>query len=342
MLLSELAERLGGCIEGTGGNSTVTGISTIRDAGPTEVCYYGNPKYLRMLEGTEALAVICSEQVKTSADNLILVPNPYMAFRDALLIFTPDETPVAKGVHPASRVDPSAELSAGVSVGPGAVIGAGCILGEGSAVGACAVLGIGCVLGASCMIHPGVVLYRRTVLGERVTVHSGAVLGSDGFGFIPDASGHIKVPQTGNVKIGNDVEIGAGCTIDRAVVGSTEIGPHTKLDNLVQIAHNVTIGTGCLIAAQTGIAGSTRLGNGVVCGGQAGIGGHLTIGDGAVIAAQAGVTRNVPAGVTVSGYPARTHEDSLRMSAALADLPVFRRRVLEFMRRTGGTEKDSQ
>lgn len=342
MLLSQLAERLGGRIEGNDGDSPVTGISTIQDAGPTEVCYYGNPRYIRMLEGSKALAVICSGQVKTSVRNLILVENPYAAFREALLIFAPDEPPVASGVHPASHVDPSAEMAEGVSVGPGAVIGADCILGRGSAVGACAVLGNGCVLGASCVIHPGAVLYRRTVLGDRVMVHSGAVLGSDGFGFVPDTSGHLKVPQTGNVEIGHDVEIGAGCTIDRAVIGSTLIGPHTKLDNLVQIAHNVTIGAGCLIAAQTGIAGSTRLGDGVVCGGQAGIGGHLTIGDGAVIAAQAGVSRNVPAGVTVSGYPARAHDDSLRMSAALADLPGFRRRVLDFMRRTGGTEKDSQ
>jgi len=340
MRLADLAERLGGRLEGSGADSTVTGVSTIQSAVSTEVCYYGNSAYELALRETAALAVIASSPVRTSSPNLIIVRNPYLAFREALLLFGPEEPPVAEGIHPAAVIHPSARLSEGVSVGPGAVVEAGCLLGEGTEVGACAVIGRDCVLGKGCVIHPGAVLYRRSVLGDRVAVHSGTVIGADGFGFVPNPGGHLKVPQTGNVEIGDDVEIGAGCTLDRAVVGSTRVGRGTKLDNLVQIAHNVTIGADCLIAAQTGIAGSTRLGDGVVCGGQAGIGGHLVIGDRAVVAAQSGVTRNVPAGMTVSGYPARRHEDSLRMSAALADLPGFRRRVLEFLRGAGGTEKD--
>jgi len=339
MRLAELALGLGGRLEGPDAGSEVTGVSTLEEAGPSEVCYYGNPRYESRLASTSALAVIAATHVATSSPNVIVVAEPYRAFREALLLLAPPEPTVPPGIRGGAFVHPGAVLRDGVSVAPGAVVEEGCIVGGGSRIGPCAVLGPGCRLGCDCVIHAGAVLYRRSVLGDRVVVHAGAVIGSDGFGFVPDPRGHLKVPQTGIVEIGDDVEIGAGCTIDRAVVGSTRIGSGTKLDNLVQIAHNVVLGAGCLIAAQTGIAGSTRLGDGVVCGGQAGIGGHLVVGDRATIAAQSGVTRNVPAGETVSGYPARPHGESLRMSAALAGLPGLRRRILEFMRRMDGAEK---
>jgi len=343
MLLSELADRLDGEILGQGDTLEVTGVSTIRDAAPSEVCYYGNPRYRSDLLHTGAGAVLVSEEIETSALNTIIVKNPYRAFREVLLIFEEDEKTGFAGVHPTAVVHPEAILHETVLAGPNAVVEKGTVVAAGSKIGAGCFIGPSCIIGRDCTIHPGVSIYRRCVLGERVTLHSGAVIGSDGFGFVPDPEGHLKVPQNGYVEIGNDVEIGACTTVDRAVVGCTRIGAHTKLDNLIQIAHNVTIGPGCLIAAQTGIAGSTKLGAGVVCGGQVGISGHLSIGDRVVIAAQSGVMKDIPAGLTVSGYPARPHDKALRIGAAIADLPELRYRMLRFMQDNDiRTEEDSR
>jgi len=342
MLLSELAVRLEGEILGLDGTVEVTGVSTIRDAGPSEVCYYGNPRYRSDLLQTSALAVMASEEIETSAQSILLVKNPYKAFREVLLIFEEEEGAGFPEKHSSAVIHPEAELHEMVLVGPHAVVGKEAAVGTGTRIGAGCFIGPRCIIGQDCVIHPGVSIYRRCVLGDRVVIHSGAVIGSDGFGFVPDPAGHLKVPQNGNVEIGNDVEIGACTTIDRAVVGSTRIGSHSKLDNLVQIAHNVTIGTGCLIAAQTGIAGSTSLGAGVVCGGQVGIGGHLSIGDRVVIAAQSGVMKDIPPGLTVSGYPARPHDKALRIGAAVAGLPELRHRILRFMQDNDiRTEEDS-
>lgn len=342
MKLSVLVEKLGGQLEGPDADKQVSGVSTIQNALPDQVCYYGNPLYKHLLKNTKALAVISAFRIESSSRNIILVDKAYHAFRKALIIFSKTVVSGFDGVHPSAVVHPEAELASDVSVGPNAVVDTEVIIGRGSSIGAGTIIGPGVRIGDACVIHPGVVIYHASVLGNRVIIHSGTVIGSDGFGFVPDPDGHLKVPQNGNVVIEDDVEIGAGCTIDRAVVGSTVIGNHSKLDNLIHIAHNVTIGSGCLLAAQTGIAGSTIIGSGVVFGGQAGIGGHKNIGDGAVIAAQAGVSRNVPAGVTVSGYPARPHDRALRMSAALADLPDFRRKVIEFMRNSNSTEEDNR
>ena len=225
-------------------------------------------------------------------------------------------------MHPSAVVHPTAEIGKEAEIGPCAVIDRDCTLGHNCSIGSGSVLGSGVILGSDCVIHSNVTLLADTVLGNKVVIHSGTVVGSDGFGFVPDPRGeHKKIPQNGNVIIGNSVEIGANCTIDRAVTGSTRIGDHTKLDNLIQVAHNVCIGRGCFIAAQTGIAGSTVVGNGVVFGGQAGVGGHIVINDGAVIAAKSGVTKDVRSGITVSGNPARPHMVTLRLGAAVSRLP---------------------
>ncbi len=340
MRLSILAEKLNGKLVGPDGDSEVVGVSTLQDAKFNQICYYGNRLYKKYLDTTSALAVITGEMIESSAANLILVKEPYRAFREALILFRHETQSGFTGIHPTSVIHPDAVLSADVTVGPNAVVDSCARIDEGTLIGAGSFIGPGVTIGCGSVINPCVSVYHDCVIGSRVIIHSGAVIGSDGFGFVPDPEGHLKIPQNGNVVIEDDVEIGAGCTIDRATVGSTVIARFSKLDNLVQIAHNVTVGPGCLIAAQTGISGSTTVGSGVMFGGQAGTAGHITIGDRAVIAAQAGVSKSVPAGATVSGYPARSHRHALRISAAMSDLPEFRRKVLEFMKDYSNKEEE--
>jgi len=340
--LGELASKLGGRLEGPDSDAEVRGVSTIQDAGADEVCYYGNPLYARYLASTRALAVIVSEKVETSARNLLVVGNSYDAFRQTLALFQPDRSSGFEGIHPTAVVHPSAVISEGASVGPHSVVDREALIGEGTVIGALCFVGPRVRIGTSCLLHPGVVIEADTLLGDRVVVNSGAVLGSEGFGFVPDPSGHRKIPQVGNVVIEDDVEIGANCCVDRATTGSTVIGRFTKLDNLIQIAHNVRIGQGSLLAAQVGIAGSTRLGSGVVAGGQAGLVGHIEVGDRAVIGAQSGVTKSVRAGATVSGYPAREHSRELRVEAALSGLPEFMSEVRRKLGEPAGEEEERQ
>ncbi len=339
--LQEVAEAIGGTIVGSPEKSAVvTGVSTLQDAGPGDICYYGNRKYASFLCDTAALAVIVSEPCDTSARCQIVVRDPYDAFRKALELFSPDDSSGFRGIHPSAVVHPSAVLAEGVTAGPCAVIERNCRVGRGTSIGSGAVLGPETETGEGCVIHPNVTLLARTVVGSFTIIHSGTVVGSDGFGFVPRASGiHGKVPQNGNVVIGSNVEIGSNCGIDRATTGSTIIGDHTKLDNLIQVAHNVRIGSGCFIAAQTGIAGSTTIGNGVVIGGQVGIAGHITIADGVVVAAKSGVTKSITERLTVSGNPCRPHGENLRISAAAARLPGMLARLIEI---TAGSREETE
>jgi UDP-3-O-[3-hydroxymyristoyl] glucosamine N-acyltransferase len=240
-------------------------------------------------------------------------------------------------------VEDDVELGAEVSVGPFAVIEAGAVLGDRVRIGPHSVVGAGSKLGVDTLLHPHVTLYPGTVLGERCIVHSGARLGSDGFGYAWTGTEHRKVPQVGGCRLGDDVEIGANTTIDRGSIGDTRVGQGTKIDNLVQLGHNVRVGERAILISQVGIAGSTTVGDGAVLGGQVGVGGHLEIGAGARVGAQAGVTGDVPAGETVSGYPARPHRLALRAQAVTLRLPEILRRLRRLERAHGiedGQEAD--
>jgi UDP-3-O-[3-hydroxymyristoyl] glucosamine N-acyltransferase len=242
------------------------------------------------------------------------------------------------GVHATAVLGRGVALGKGVSIGPYAVIGDGASIGDGAVVGAHVVIGQGVAIGAHSQLYPSVTIYAGTRVGDRVTVHAGARLGSDGFGYVQREGQHLKIPHVGRCIIEDDVEIGANTTIDRGSIDDTVIGAGTKIDNLVQIAHNVRVGKVCLIMAQVGIAGSVRVEDGAMLLGQVGVSGHHTIGTGARLAAQAGVFGDIPAGETWSGYPARPHKEALRAQAALFKLPSLLRRIERLLDQTTESE----
>jgi UDP-3-O-[3-hydroxymyristoyl] glucosamine N-acyltransferase len=332
--LTELAARVGGEVQGDG-TLRLDGVAPLEDAGPSQVSFFSNKKYRRAFDASRAGAVVVEADADVAPDRTVLrVANAYLAFAKISTLFHPPREPLPEvspgaAVHPGARVHPSAQVMPLASVGPGAEVGARTILFPGAHVGADARVGEDCVL------YENVVIRERCVVGNRVILQPGCVIGADGFGFAfdPDGEGqgprHFKVPQVGNAVVEDDVEIGANTTVDRATLGTTRIGRGAKIDNLVQIAHNVQVGPLSLIMAQVGIAGSTKLGMGVIAAGQVGIVGHLEIGAGARIGAQGGVMNDVEAGETVSGSPSRPHANWLKSMAALDQLPELRKEVRE-------------
>lgn len=330
MRLNELAALVGAGVPSGQPGCEITGVASLLEARPGDVTFFANPRYLAQLRASRATAVLVppdfSEQI---APVLLRVENPSAAFAAAVAAFAPKEVLPPPGVHPSAVVDSSAILGEGVSVGPHAVIESGSVIGAGSVIGPGVLIGREVVIGRECRFHQGVIIRERCLLGDRVILQPGAVIGSCGFGYEFSGGRHVKIPQTGIVEIGNDVEIGANTTIDRARFGRTVIGEGSKIDNLVQIAHNVQIGPHTVICAQAGIAGSTRIGAYVTLAGQVGLAGHLEIGDKAVIGAQSGLSKNVPAGSMVLGAPAKPMKEWKQNNFYISQLGRLYERVKE-------------
>jgi UDP-3-O-[3-hydroxymyristoyl] glucosamine N-acyltransferase len=328
--LAEVANFVGCEVIGDG-STKLTGVAGIKEAREGELTFVSNPGYEKYVADTSASAVVVSRSYAAGSHNcgtsLLVADDPYDAFARVMTLFAPEGDVVSEGVHPSAVVAESATLGERVRIGANVVVMNDVTIGDGAAIHAGSFLGTSVILGHDVTIYPNVTIRNRCVLGDRVVVHSGTVIGSDGFGFALSARSHTKVPQIGNVVIEDDVEIGTNVCVDRATLGSTRICRGSKIDNLVQVAHNVVIGEGSVIVAQAGISGSTRIGKGVILAGQAGIVGHIEIGDGAMVAAQAGVTKSVPPGERVSGYPARKHSAAKRLYAFVEHLPKLVEKV---------------
>ncbi|MBN2082039.1 UDP-3-O-(3-hydroxymyristoyl)glucosamine N-acyltransferase [bacterium] len=320
--LQELAELVGGQVKGNA-DLQVSGFCSLDNPSPTSISYLEKNKDAAKLSDIMLGALVTTDQLAQYFPDVIIVANPKLAFvsiMERFLSLTKPE-PVVGYVHERAVIDPSAEIAETAIVEANVVIGADVVIGEHSRVGANSVLGKGVVIGQHSILYAGVLIYGCCEIGNHVIIHSGTVIGADGFGFVPTKEGHRKFPQVGSVLIEDHVEIGANCCIDRASLDQTVIHSGTKLDNMVQIAHGVRLGSNTVIAAQTGISGSTRVGNWCVIGGQAGFQGHITIGDQSIIAAQSGVFSDLPFKSKVSGYPAKPHAQSLKVLALTFKLP---------------------
>lgn len=323
LTLQEVAALVGGNLEGDADPELrVRGVNTLLDADDREISFLANPKYKSDLAASKAAAVLLGreEAAAPASRAVIRVDDPYLSF--TLLQRRLHPAPVSAGNrHATAAIAASAELADDVDVGPQAVIGEGVRIGPGSIIGAGCVIGDNAEIGEGCLLHPRSVVAAGCILKNRIILQSGAVIGSDGFGYAWSGREHLKIPQVGRVVLQDDVEIGANSCIDRGAIGDTVIGRGVKLDNLIQIGHNVQVGDYSIMASQVGISGSTNIGRGCQIGGQAGTAGHLTIGDGCKLAARTGVMGDLEAGGTYAGMPAIPHRLWLRISALLMKLP---------------------
>jgi UDP-3-O-[3-hydroxymyristoyl] glucosamine N-acyltransferase len=319
--LGELARLVGGRLQGDA-SRPVAGVAGLADAGPADVAFVASARFKADAASSQAACLVVPEdwQGEAGAAALLRVADPNRAMATIAGALCPPLPVPMPGVHPRASVAASAALGRDVHVGACAVVGENVKIGDRTRIRAGAIVADEAVIGDDCDIHSGVVIRERVRIGNRVIIHAGSVIGADGFGYLPGKAGPEKIPQLGTVEIGDDAELGACVTVDRARFGATRIGPKVKIDNLVQIAHNVQVGEGTIIVAQVAVAGSTRIGRGCVIAGQAAIDGHLRLGDGVRIAAKAGVTKDVPPGTDVSGYPAVPHREDLKHQAALAKM----------------------
>jgi UDP-3-O-[3-hydroxymyristoyl] glucosamine N-acyltransferase len=332
--LKQLAKTSGGELVGDP-SLQITGAASLAEATPGEVSFFANRKYIGLLRKTRASAVfVPADFAEPMPVAQIRVPNPTKAFEQVILQFAPKPITFAAGVHSSAVVDPSARLGKRVSIQPHAVIEAGTKIGDDTIIGAGSYIGHETTIGSACLIYPLVTVRERSRIGSRVIIHSGAVIGADGFGFETVDGRQQKIQQLGIVQIDDDVEIGANTTVDRARFGRTWVQEGVKIDNLVQIAHNVVIGKNSVIVAQTGISGSTRVGERVMMGGQVGIAGHLEISEGTMIAAQSGVSKSLPGGVWF-GYPAVPLPEAKQQIAWVHRLGKLFARVKEIEKKLG-------
>ncbi len=333
MTVNEIAEHIDAEVIGDGGIS-IHGIAKIEEAGAGQITFISNPKYLKYVEKTNASAIIISQSIEETLPDLpknvvrLKVADPYIAFLYVLRLFNPPTDVISQGIHPTAVIPDSAQLSPGVRIGAHAVIGENCTIGSNTVIAHGTVLGDNVQLGRDSVLYPNITVREGCRIGSRVIIHSGTVVGSDGFGFAPQKDGsYSKIPQTGIVVIEDDVEIGSNCSLDRATMGETRICKGVKLDNLIQVAHNVVIGENTVIAAQTGISGSTKVGKQCILAGQVGIIGHIEIVDNLILAAQSGISKTIKKAGTYFGSPAKEHSRALRIEAIVRQLPELAKEI---------------
>lgn len=341
LTIQELAARLGARVDGNS-SLELQGVAALDQAGPGDLSFLSNPRYSAMMKDTKAAAVIVNEtwQGETGAV-LIRVKSADAAFAQAAVWMARPAVQFQSGVHPTAVIGKGVHLGRDVCIGPHCVVEEGARIGDRTVLVAGCYIGHHCEVGADCRFYPLSSLREYTRVGARVILHNGAVIGSDGFGYVKEAGHWKKVPQVGIVVIGDDVEIGANTTVDRARFGVTRIADGVKIDNLVQVAHNVTIGEDTAIAAQVGIAGSSHIGARVQLGGQAGVSGHLKVGSDSVVGGQAGVLKDVPPATFVSGYPAMPHDEARKAHAHMMRLPELKERVAVIEKRLKAVEERS-
>jgi len=323
--LKDIALFVDGYISGDP-NLEITGVSEIQNGKSGTITFLGNQAYKKYMDSTKASAVIVSNEKFLSGKDGVIVRNPQFAMAKVLSKFFPNEYN-AKGIHPKAIVDSSSNIGNNVTIEAGAVIEAGVTIDDSTFIGANVFIGKNTKIGSECNIYQNVVIYQDIFIGNKVIIHGSAVIGCDGYGFVKDEGKQLKIPQTGTVLIGDDVEIGANSVIDRATIGETIISNMTKIDNLVHIGHNVQIGSGCLITAQVGIAGSAIIGDNCSIGGQAGVVPHVEIGPKSIIAAKSGVTRSLIGGEMYGGYPARPIKEQHKRDAIYSEISIMKKKL---------------
>ena len=325
--LKELAALVGGELIGNP-RLEISGVSEIQNGKPGTITFLANPRYKKYLNDTKAAAVFTNDRNLLKERVGIVVDNPQMALAIILKYFQ-SAVPRPEGIHPTAIVDPTAEIGENVSIGPYSIIAAGAQIGSGTTIGAHTVIGYNTEIGTDSQLYPRVVIYHDCRIGDRVLIHSGTVIGCDGFGFVTIDDIHHKIPQTGWVTIGHDVELGANCTIDRGTIGDTQIGAGSKFDNLVHVAHNVKIGKGCLVAGEVGFAGSAIIGDYCIFAGQVGVAAHVEVGDRAICAAKTGVTKSISGGKVYAGMPVREIREQNKRDAVLTAVALLKKRLLK-------------
>ena len=333
--LGEIASKIGGTVIGNP-KHLIKGVSQIQDASSGTITFLSNPSYKKYLKTTNADAIIVEEKAFLNKKMGIVVQNSQFAMAKTLRLFNPiiKENPI---IHSMSYVSANAKVGEKVSIAPGACIEKGVKIGDGCKIGSNAFIGEDVTLGNNCELKANVSVYNNTTIGSNVIIHSGTTIGSDGFGFVTVDGSHEKIPQTGNVVIKNNVEVGSNCSVDRATIGSTVIGEMTKIDNLVHIAHNVRIGKGCLITAGFAVAGSTEIGDFCTFAGQVGVAPHLKIGNNSTVASKSGVTKSLKGKRVYAGFPARDIKDHNRRQALINDIEKLKKKVAQLSKEIKGS-----